>query len=574
MTEGKGEVKKLPEGWIETSFESLIVFLTDYQANGSFASLKENVRYYDKQNYAILVRLKDLRKNLEHSDSFVYTDEKGFSFLKKSSLTGGEILVANVGAGVGTTVVMPKPKQPDEKGFSFLKKSSLTGGEILVANVGAGVGTTVVMPKPKQPATLAPNMFLVILPKKINKQYFFCYCQSLYFWRQIGMLAGGSGQPKINKKQYGSINIPLSPLNEQERIIEKIEELFSDIDQGVESLKTAQKQLKVYRQAVLKWAFEGKLTEEWRKRQSTLKTGEALLAQIKAERENRYQQQLAEWEKAVETWEAIGKVGKKPTKPQPFSSELLSQNESKSLSQLPETWNWVTLRELTILEPRNGYSPKPVSYFTNTKSLTLTATTSGKFDPKYFKYIDEKIDPSSYLWLEENDVLIQRGNTIEYVGTAAIYRGKSQEFIYPDLMMRTRFASCLNVCYVYQAINSEYSRAYFRDRATGTAGSMPKINKGTVNSLPIPLPSREEQEQIIEEIESRISICDQLEATIIENLQKAEALRQSILKQAFEGKLVPQDPNDEPAEKLLERIQTEREAKQPKASNQLKIKGL
>jgi len=120
--------------------------------------------------------------------------------------------------------------------------------------------------------------------------------------------------------------------------------LFSDVDQGVESLKTAQKQLKVYRQAVLKWAFEGKLTEAWRTQQQTaLKTGEALLAEIKAERENRYQQQLAEWETAVKEWEA-GTVEKKPAKPQKLK-ELppLTKAELSGLSELPDGWCWIKL---------------------------------------------------------------------------------------------------------------------------------------------------------------------------------------------------------------------------------------
>ncbi len=103
------------------------------------------------------------------------------------------------------------------------------------------------------------------------------------------------------------------------------------------------------------------------------------------------------------------------------------------------------------------------------------------------------------------------------------------------------------------------------------ATAQPDLGLAHIKQLAIPIPSKQEQTQIVEEIESRLSICDQLEATIIENLQKAEALRQSILKQAFEGKLVPQDPNDEPAEKLLERIKADRpEQRSPKASKQLK----
>ena len=95
---------------------------------------------------------------------------------------------------------------------------------------------------------------------------------------------------------------------------------------------------------------------------------------------------------------------------------------------------------------------------------------------------------------------------------------------------------------------------------------------GPISEIPIALTSLQEQDKIVQEIESRLSICDQLEATILENLQKAEALRQSILKQAFEGKLVPQDPNDEPAEKLLERIKQEKI--KVKKGKQLSIEGI
>lgn len=141
-------------------------------------------------------------------------------------------------------------------------------------------------------------------------------------------------------------NIPCPPLAEQKRILEKIEELFSDLDQGIESLKTAQKQLKVYRQAVLKWAFEGKLTEQWREQAKqanlNLKTGEELLAQIKAERENRYQQQLAEWEKVVKEWEEKGRSGKKPTKPQKIQDPSpITETELSALPELPAEWCYV-----------------------------------------------------------------------------------------------------------------------------------------------------------------------------------------------------------------------------------------
>lgn len=106
------------------------------------------------------------------------------------------------------------------------------------------------------------------------------------------------------------------------------------------------------------------------------------------------------------------------------------------------------------------------------------------------------------------------------------------------------------------------------------ATAQPDLGLAHIKQLIVPVPGQQEQEQIVQEIESRLSICDQLEATITKSLKKAEALRQSILKQAFAGKLVPQDPNDEPAEKLLERIKADRQVKQSKSSEQLKIKGI
>jgi len=160
--------------------------------------------------------------------------------------------------------------------------------------------------------------------------------------------------PGLNRNDAYRLNVAIPSFTEQERIVEKIEELFSDLDQGIENLKTAQKQLKVYRQAVLKWAFEGKLTEEWRKRQSTLKTGEALLAQIKTERENRYQQQLAEWEEKVREWEAIGKVGKKPSKPQQLKNFLsFTESDVSNLPQLPNSWLYVEIELFLAFKPSN-----------------------------------------------------------------------------------------------------------------------------------------------------------------------------------------------------------------------------
>ena len=200
---------------------------------------------------------------------------------------------------------------------------------------------------------------------------------------------------------------------------------------------------------------------------------------------------------------------------------------------LPKGWEWVRLNEITIFGPRNGYSPKPVEYVTSVKTLTLSATTSGKFDSQHFKYIDKQIEPNSHLWLENEDLLIQRANSLEYVGVAAIYKGKAKEFIYPDLMMKIRFPKYLSIDYLYQTINSKSSRRFLRERASGTSGSMPKINQLTVNSLPIPLPPLTEQHRIVTKVDAMMKLCDELEAKLTQSISDRDKLMSAAVRQVL-----------------------------------------
>ena len=368
--------------------------------------------------------------------------------------------------------------------------------------------------------------------------------------------------------------IPLPPMFEQERIVEKIEELFSDVDQGVESLKTVQKQLKIYRQAVLKWAFEGKLTEAWRKQQPTLKTGEALLDQINAERENRYQQQLAEWEEKVREWEAIGTVGKKPTKPHKLK-ELLPLTEAELLEcpKLPDGWCWASVEQLGYVQLGRQRSPQNRSQDFPTKYIRAANITENGFE--LIDVLDMEFKPHEFkqYQLKDGDILLSEASgSPEQVGKPAVWRNQIPNCCFQNTVIRFR-PIYLSSEYFLLVFKNLYSNGFFSNISSGVGINHLSANK--FSAIPVPLAPLEEQEEIVQEIESRLSICDQLEATIIENLQKAEALRQSILKQVFEGKLVPQDPNDEPSEKLVERIKAERQATQPpKTSNQLKIKGL
>lgn len=178
----------------------------------------------------------------------------------------------------------------------------------------------------------------------------------------------------------------------------------------------------------------------------------------------------------------------------------------------PASWKWVRLQDLVVFGPKNGYSPKPVEYETGVKALTLTATTSGRFDGARYKYIDEEIPRDSHLWLNPGDILVQRGNTIDYVGTAAVFDGPPDKYIYPDLMMKIRVAAPLDTRYIHLAMGASSAREFLRARATGTSGSMPKISQSVLVSLPLPIPPAAEQKRIVAKVDQLMALLDDLEA--------------------------------------------------------------
>ena len=223
-------------------------------------------------------------------------------------------------------------------------------------------------------------------------------------------------------------------------------------------------------------------------------------------------------------------------------------------------WEEGCLHELLSSKPRNGYSPKPADQETPIKSLTLSATTTGRFKPEHFKYIDQSIPVDSHLWLTPGDILIQRANTLEYVGISAIYNGPEKTFIYPDLMMKCQANDKVDTQYLHYLLLSEAVRNYFRESATGTSGNMPKINQQIVMSAPVRWPTYDEQLEIVERAQELFTLADQVESKLTVASTIVDRLTPALLAKAFRGELVPQDPTDEPAGVLLERIRAARQA--------------
>jgi type I restriction enzyme S subunit len=380
--------------------------------------------------------------------------------------------------------------------------------------------------------SLATNQgFKSIIPNEnIFNEYIYYYLKSA---KQLAEKhANGTTFKEISAKAFASLSIPLPPLPEQHRIVEKIEELFSELDDGVASLKKALEQLKTYRQAVLKWAFEGKLTEKWRNtHQDSLEDADTLLEQIKAERKRHYQQQLEDWKQALKEWENNGKETKKPTAPrkQEYYSPL-KQEETNKLWKIPDKWTWEKVGNIcqSIVPNRD----KPKSFSGNIPWITTPDIDSD--------LITLKLLPN-HLGLNINEVELYNARVIPKnsvimtcVGSFGIVCINTISCVINQQLHAFMTHSYINNKYLAYALKIQQS--WMEKKSTST--TVVYLNKTNSNSVPIPLCSLQEQTKIVQEIESRLSICDQLEATLTENLDKAEALRQSILKRAFEGKLV------------------------------------
>ena len=410
-----------------------------------------------------------------------------------------------------------------------------------------------------QRAILAKDSYVVshiaaaIPSKGVKSKWLFYFLQLVDF----ATLAHATNMPSLPLSRAKAIIVPIATTTEQAGIVAKIEELFSELDKGVESLKTARAQLNVYRQVVLKHAFEGKLTAQWREEnKDKLETPEQLLARIKQEREARYERQLDEWKSAVKTWEETGKPGKKPTKPKkPRSISHLSHDVLDSLPEIPDGWTWVKLEDVCNRITDGEHFRPPVTnegvYFLSAKDVREDGV---RFDDPL--YISNKTAEKALARCnpEYGDLLVvSRGAT---VGRTCVVRTYEQFCLLGSVIL-IKPGEVLDNLYLSFFLRSSRVNEILVRLSGSTAQQA--IYLRDIKGLNIPVCSLSEQQEIVRLLDGRFAVLEQQEREIDLALKQAETLRQAILKKAFAGQLVPQDPYDEPASVLLDRIRTERE---------------
>ena len=471
-------------------------------------------------------------------------------------------------------------------------------GSTLFAKIGEAIGLNrrAIAAIP----VLADNNVMGLLPDtgKVLPRYlfYFMHIVDLYEYSQATTV------PSIRKSDVARIEVPLAPLPEQRRIVAEIETQFTRLDAAVAALQRAQAALQRYKASVLKAACEGRLLPEETVR--AIRTGpgrpvqgespdyepaDQLLARILAERRTKWEEQ--QWQKEIErakkkAAQAARRAAGLPSRIRDLTedewqdltedvygkylpkNDRWKQNYSEprppdiqDLPRLPEGWTWADLEQLSW-QSGYGTSQKCTYDALGPPVLRIPNIVGGTIELDDLKFAT---DPERLNRADEvapGDLLIIRTNgSRALIGRSALVRKSfSEPHLFASYLIRYRL---LRMFYWIAAIwDAPFMRTWLERGAATTAGQY-NLSVRTLDRLPVPLAPLTEQRRIVEEVERRLSVVLALEAAVQANLRRAERLRQSILKRAFEGRLVPQDPNDEPASALLERIRAQREAHRP-----------
>lgn len=466
----------------------------------------------------------------------------------------------------------------DDERFEKLKACNVGPGDYIVSCSGT-MGKISRIPNNVPKGVINQALLRIRLNDEIMlHNYFIQYFKSSLFQKKILKDSRGSGmQNMAGIKELKPIPISIPPLVEQKAIVKKIEELFSSLDSGIADLTKAQDQLVIYRQAVLKKAFEGELTKEWREKQNNLTSADELLEQIKEERQKHYDEQLADWKVIVKSWEKKGKEGKKPSKPQKptnLDQKIIILDEVASSLNVSDTWNIQPLAFISDNKPNcivDGPFGSSINVAEDYKETGVPVIRMVNIRP--FKYVSqnlkfivkEKFNQLKRHNILSKDILIAKvGATI---GDCCIYPSNQPEGMLSTTgSCRVRLDSNI---YLPELLQYYIFFQKYKLKSIASQTAQPFLNMKVLKSYPIPFLPIQEQHLLIREIESRLSVCDTVEKDIADSLEKAQALRQSILKKAFEGKLLSEaeiakckaDKNYEPASVLLQKIKAEKKKK-------------
>ena len=444
-----------------------------------------------------------------------------------------------------------------------LKCTYLQKGDLLVARMPEPLGRACIFPlSGEQRFVTAVDVCIVRLgSRSIDRKFLMHAINSPHLRAAIDEHKSGSTRKRISRKNLARISIPVAPLTEQHRIVARIEELFSELDNGIQNLQTAREHLKIYRHALLTAAFDGRLTADWRRQHNDAGAVRETLATIGAARVAQYGERLQEWQSAAGRWEQTGKRGPKPQKPVSYRPPRpLTDDELESLPTIPASWQFVRLCQLaTIGSGMSVSKARKLVDAVEVPYLRVANVQRGYLSLDDMKLMSVERSQLTGLLLKKWDVLFNEGGDRDKLGRGWIWESQIEPCITQNHVFRASpFLRDGMAARWISHWGSAFGQMYFDSEGKQTT-NLASINKPVLSNFPVPVAPLSEQQEILTRLESQFAVINHLEAEITDSLQRLERLRQSILAKAFSGKLVPQYPADEPASVLLDRIKAERE---------------
>jgi type I restriction enzyme S subunit len=371
------------------------------------------------------------------------------------------------------------------------------------ACIGRGLGAI-------RPRAEIPSLFVLFYLRSIENS--------------VSQMGTGSTFTAIKRSDLESVPFPLAPLNEQKRIVAKIEALFAESKTVREALEKVPLLLQKCRESILVKAVKGELTH----RNPKAEPAEKLLEKIRQERKRAKQLRLVQKEDHL----------------------------SMAKPELPKTWIWTDVGSL-IIDARYGTSQKCSTDPHGVPVLRIPNVVNGRLDFRDLKYAELKKDEIARLSLSLGDILVVRTNgSLNLVGRVSVVDRLDQPFAFASYLIRLRPALSGTISkYLRLVLNSQLGRKVIEEKSRTTAGQY-NVNLETLRSIPVPLPPYEEMQSLVDKIEASFSFIDAVRLGVDKARERVNRLGRSILKKAFSGTLTPQDPKEESASVLLQHVKS------------------
>ena len=444
---------EIPNNWEWVRLGNYVPIITDYVANGSFASLRENVKIYKTENYALMVKTADFSNNF--TESLTYTDKEGYEFLEKSSLYGGELLLSNIGS----------------------------------------IGKVFLVPYFNRPMTLASNSIMIKCFDKNEYPWLYEYFLSPEGYSALLHISTGSTMPKFNKTDLRNVVIPVPSMSEQKRIVSVIEKIFNQIEVVKENQEELSKLKDGLKNKILDLAIQGKLVEQ----DPNDEPASELLKKIKAEKAELVKQGKIKKDKQESYifkgddnrhYEQIGSETKDITDEIPF--------------EIPNNWEWCRMVNITK-QIHYGYTASAKSEGC-AKLLRITDIQNNSVSWNNVPFCDISPKDLSNYKLELRDILIARtGGT---VGKSYIIKEINSSSVFASYLIRLIPVFSINEDYIKLFLESPLYWKQLKEKSMGTG--QPNVNGEALKSLLIPIPPITEQSKIVRKITAEMCIINSL----------------------------------------------------------------